>query len=235
MADETVQRVSGQRVVTTARSASVMRAGELQLQRRARAPGRRARSRLSASTRWTCERVRMSSPADTAAKAPGARAAGDAAARARCAGSRCGRCGTSRRLRGAGSARSRPVETVRDRDDRRASSSGNATQETIDGFRRAHDDRGCRAEERAHPPAVKPPMEHRRVDHHLVERPGIPEIGDPWLSRARATARRQSRPRRTAASRRRSGRSSAPASSAARKLASTHQRLQRSRAPSQRS
>ena len=66
------------------------------------------------------------------------------------------------------------IETVRNCKHRSSGQLGKAAQQTIDGFGRAHDDRGGRAEERAHPPEYEPPMEPRRVDHHFVERPGVP-------------------------------------------------------------
>ena len=86
-------------------------------------------------------------------------------------------------------------------------SSGNAAQQAPDGLRRAHHDRRGGAEQSdAFALGREPAVQRARVDHHLVERPGVAEVGDPGLARARARARRRRRRRRMAASRRRSGR-----------------------------
>ncbi len=123
---------------------------------------------------------------------PGARAAEQSprgpacrlAGRAPCAGSRCGRSGRRRpSATGAGRGEVLGVEAVRDRDARARASSGNARTRRA-RLLRVHDDGGRRREHVPHPPQVAPPVEPARIDLHLVERPGIAEVGDPRARRA---------------------------------------------------
>ena len=74
------------------------------------------------------------------------------------------------------------VEAVRDRVDRRVSKLGKRLADTRCGFWRVHDDRARRRERRAHSRELAAPVQGARVDHHLVERPRIEQVGDPRLS-----------------------------------------------------
>src|SRR3954468_2123515 len=74
------------------------------------------------------------------------------------------------------------IEAVRDRHNGLPPEFRKRADETTGGFRRAHHDGGCCFEHPRHSPECKRAMKPRRIDHHLVERPRIAEVSDPWLA-----------------------------------------------------
>ncbi len=104
----------------------------------------------------------------------------------------------------------RAVVSVRNHDDGHTSELRERSHEPAGRFRRAHHDCRGRLQERAHALHLQPAVKSRRVDHHFVERPWVAQVGDPGLSEVAGQRGARLARRRTAASRRRSGRRPSP-------------------------
>ncbi len=73
----------------------------------------------------------------------------------------------------------RRVVAVRDRNDRPIPQLRKRLSNLTRSLRRAHDDRRRRPQQPTHRGNRQPPMNPRRINHHLVQRPRIAQVGDP--------------------------------------------------------
>ncbi len=102
------------------------------------------------------------------------------ASRARCADIRCGRCGSRSSAAAERAGEVRGVEAVGDHDDQLGPELGKAPRRAARSLGGAHHDRGGGAAGARRIAAARAAMQRRRVHQHLVERPWVAEVGDPW-------------------------------------------------------